>query len=264
MNSNNADRLAKIETSKLIIGKYQPRKTFCKDGLNDLANSITENGVISPLTVRKTDNDNYEVIAGERRWRATVIAGLKEIPCIIQELTNKDAALISLIENIQREDLQPLEEAEHIQNTINMFGASKAEVGRTLGKSRSWVSNLLRLTDIANSVKEMLRNKEIEATHARALLTLDNHKQYLVAKEIVEKKLTVRETETLVKNISQGLSYRRKNNKDIDLISLERNLSEKLNAPVKFNLKKDGSGNVEIRYYSHEELESITGRLTEP
>jgi ParB family chromosome partitioning protein len=244
-----------------VAGKYQPRRDFNIESLEELANSINQNGVIAPLTVRNTSNNNYEVIAGERRWRATIIAGLKEIPCIIKDVNDKDSALMSLIENIHRESLSPLEEAEHIQNTILEFNLSKAEVARKIGKSRSWVSNLIRLTDVTNSVKDMLRNNEIDATHARALLSLDNHKQYLVAKDIVQKGLTVSETEKLVKSLNEKTASNNHKTKDADLASIEETISEKYNAPVSLKLNKEGGGTLEFTYFSQEELVGIIQKI---
>jgi ParB family chromosome partitioning protein len=250
-----------IPVKNLFRGKYQPRNDFDTESLNELCLSIQTHGVISPVTVREAGKGKYEIIAGERRCRASKIVGLTHIPCIVKNLSDKEAALIGLIENVQRENLSPFEVAEHIRMTFDMFQISKTDIGKAIGKSRSWVSNLLRLTEVADSVKILIRSRKIEATHARALLSLKHTDQLMVARQIIAEKLTVQQTETIVRGILAPTKEPSKARRDIHFTKLEERLSEVFGAEVKFLQSKKGNGSIEIPFYSREELEGIKQKI---
>lgn len=240
---------------ELQPNSFQPRSSFNGDEIGSLADSIRTNGIIQPIVVRKSPG-GYEIIAGERRWRAAQVAGLKEVPVIIREATDRDLAEWSLIENLQREGLNPIEEADAYNRLLTTFRLGQEEIARRVGKDRSTIANSLRLLKLPSRVKEALVDESISPGHARALLTLDTAARQLnLLKEIIDKKLSVREAEQRAKHI-QGGKEKKKGERDPALHNLEAMLSQKLMARVTIKPKKRG-GSLEIRYLSMDELNRI-------
>ncbi len=241
-------------------GKYQPRKDIDPEALQELADSIKAQGVIQPIVVRLIAEDKYEIIAGERRWRASQLAALQEIPVVIRDIDDKTAMAVALIENIQREDLNALEEAEALKRLVDEFDMTHQQAADAVGKSRAMVSNLLRLLELPNEVKTLLSKGLIEMGHARALLTLDIDKQIEIANKIVKHSLTVREAEKLVKNSAVDIAPTHKP-QDSDTLRLQEQLTEKTGAKVIINHQKNGKGKLVFNYTSLEELEGIINRI---
>jgi len=245
-------------------GKYQPRIDMNQEALDELANSIKAQGVVQPIVVRPIGEGRYEIIAGERRWRATQLAGMDTIPAIIRDVPDEAAIAMSLIENIQREELNPIEEAAALQRLIDEFEMTHLQAAEAVGRSRVAVTNLLRLLSLNDDVKRMLGNGDLEMGHARALLTLDDIKQIQAAHQVVAKSLSVRETEKMVKRIINGfddslLKPNKASNPDVD--RLENSLSETLGAKVKISYKESGKGKLEIQYNSLDELDGILAHI---
>lgn len=240
--------------------KNQPRRTFNEDSLIELSESIKQHGIVQPLVVAK-QKDYYEIIAGERRWRAAKIAGLKEVPVIIKDYSPQEIMEVALIENIQREDLNPIEEAKAYKNLIDEYNLKQDQVAEKVSKSRTAVTNALRLLKLDDRVQEMLINENISSGHARALLGLDDaEKQYDIATQIFDEKLSVRETEKLVKQINrpeQPPKPKKELKNDFVYRDIEEKLKEKIGTKVKINRKTEDKGKIEIEYYSPEELEKI-------
>ena len=240
--------------------KNQPRRTFNEDSLIELSESIKQHGIVQPLVVAK-QKDYYEIIAGERRWRAAKIAGLKEVPVIIKDYSPQEIMEVALIENIQREDLNPIEEAKAYKNLIDEYNLKQDQVAEKVSKSRTAVTNALRLLKLDDRVQEMLINENISSGHARALLGLDDaEKQYNIATQIFDEKLSVRETEKLVKQINrpeQPPKPKKELKNDFVYRDSEEKLKEKIGTKVKINRKTEDKGKIEIEYYSPEELEKI-------
>ena len=240
--------------------KNQPRRTFNEDSLIELSESIKQHGIVQPLVVAK-QKDYYEIIAGERRWRAANIAGLKEVPVIIKDYSPQEIMEVALIENIQREDLNPIEEAKAYKNLIDEYNLKQDQVAEKVSKSRTAVTNALRLLKLDDRVQEMLINENISSGHARALLGLDDaEKQYNIATQIFDEKLSVRETEKLVKQINrpeQPPKPKKELKNDFVYRDIEEKLKEKIGTKVKINRKTEDKGKIEIEYYSPEELEKI-------
>ncbi len=256
---NLRESLQNLKVSVLKPGKYQPRTRMDKDSLAELAESIKAQGVMQPVLVRPVSPGYYEIIAGERRWRAAQLAGLSEVPALIREVPDEAALAMSLIENIQREDLNPLEEAMGIQRLIREFGMTHQAASEALGSSRSAVSNLLRLLNLPSPVQELLMEGKIDMGHGRALLSLPAAKQIETANLIVYKQLSVRETERLVNRIEHPIAKQRPKH-DRDLLRLQENISTKLGAQVVINPGKKGKGTVVIHYSSLDQLEGILSR----
>ena len=256
---NTKESLRNLKVSVLKPGKYQPRTRMDKDSLAELAESIKAQGIMQPVLVRPVSPGHYEIIAGERRWRAAQIAGLSEVPALIREVPDEAALAMSLIENIQREDLNPLEEAMGIQRLIKEFGMTHQAASEALGSSRSAVSNLLRLLNLPSPVQELLMEGKIDMGHGRALLSLPAAKQIETANLIVHKQLSVRETERLVNRIEHPIAKQRPKH-DRDLLRLQENISTKLGAQVVINPGKKGKGTVVIHYSSLDQLEGILSR----
>ncbi|MDP3331686.1 MAG: ParB/RepB/Spo0J family partition protein [Methylococcaceae bacterium] len=242
-------------------GKYQPRKDIDPDRLQELAESIKAQGVIQPIVVRKISLDKYEIVAGERRWRAAQLAGLQQVPVIIKEIDDRTTMAIALIENIQREDLNPLEEAEALKRLLDEFAMTHQQIAEAVGKSRVTVTNLLRLMDLQSEVKNLLINKQIEMGHARAILTLDGSVQVAVAHKIVKSALTVRATERLVKELQEVPKEKRIKILDKDTLRLQEDLAAKLGAKVLIEHKENGAGKLIIAYSTLEELDGIIGQI---
>ncbi len=238
-------------------GKYQPRIDMHQESLQDLADSISEQGVVQPIVVRGIDNGRYEIIAGERRWRASQLAGLHEIPAVVRDVDDRGAIAIALIENIQRENLNPMEEARALKRLIDEFEVTHEEAARAVGRSRAAVSNLLRLLDLESDVKEMVEHGQLEMGHARALLALSGRKQVDAARKVVGGGLSVRATEALVRQLQQSKPAPEKAAKDPDIVHLETRLSDTLGAQVLLHAGRNGKGKLEIRYNSLDELDGI-------
>lgn len=255
--------LTTIAVDLLQRGKYQPRLDMRPESLEDLASSIRSQGVVQPIVVRPIESageeQRYEIIAGERRWRAAQLAGLDAIPAVIRNVPDESAVAISLIENIQRENLNPLEEARALQRLTEEFHLTHQQVAEAVGRSRTAVTNLLRLLELADSVKQMVENRELEMGHARALLSLPRTKQLEAARLVAKKGLSVRETEELVRRTLESPKKKPKQekNKDPDIRRLEAELTEKLGARVSVQHGSKGSGAVTIRYNSLDELDGI-------
>jgi ParB family chromosome partitioning protein len=259
---NNKDTLQKLKLDQLQPGKYQPRTHMDQESLAELAESIKSQGIMQPILARALIAGNYEIIAGERRWRAAGLAGLTEVPVLVRVVADEAALAMSLIENIQRENLNPLEEATGIQRLINEFDMTHQLAAEAVGRSRSAVSNLLRLLNLAAPVQELLMRCQLDMGHARALLSLPNAGQIIAANEIVGKGLSVREAERLVQRQQQP-EPKPKDKPDRDILRLQEDLAEKLGAVVTLKTQKKGRGRLIINYDSLEQLDSIIGRLGE-
>ena len=257
--------LRQIPVDQLSRGRYQPRTDMRQDSLEDLANSIRAQGVVQPIVARPLgDADGrrrYEIIAGERRWRAAQLAGLDEIPAIVRDVPDEAAIALALIENIQRENLNPLEEARALDRLIREFDLTHAEAAEAVGRSRAAVSNLLRLQELADKVKPLLESRELEMGHARALLAItDPVQQFDAARQVAKKGLSVRETERLVRRMLENAGRKKAKpapSADGDIRRLEIEVSEKLGARVRVSHTKKGSGKLVISYNSLDELDGI-------
>jgi ParB family transcriptional regulator, chromosome partitioning protein len=241
-------------------GQYQPRNDFNQEALQDLANSIKAQGVVQPILVRPTSKgDKYEIIAGERRWRAAQLAGLHEVPVVLRQIDDQTAMCMALIENIQREDLNPLEQANGLARLLEEFGMTHEAIADAVGRSRSTVSNMLRLLDLNVVVKKMLEAGKLEMGHARAILALSEKSQPDAAQQVVKQALSVRATEAMVRRILSGDKKTKKSpaKKDPDSVRLETELSERLGASVNIKHSNRGKGVLEIRYNSLDELDGI-------
>jgi len=240
-------------------GEYQPRVDMHQESLQDLADSIAAQGVVQPIVVRSIGDDRYEIIAGERRWRAAQMAGLHDIPAVVREVDDRSAIAIALIENIQRENLNPLEEARALARLIDEFELTHEQAAAAVGRSRAAVSNLLRLLDLDDSVKAMLERGELEMGHARALLALAGARQIEAARQVIARGLSVRATEGLVRQLQEKKPASRPaaKPKDPNVQRLEADLSDKLGASVALRQGKAGKGKLEISYNSLDELDGI-------
>jgi ParB family chromosome partitioning protein len=259
------DSLRQIPVELLQRGQYQPRVDMRQDSLEDLASSIKAQGVVQPIVARpisgKGKEQRYEIVAGERRWRAAQLAGLAEIPAVVREIPDEAAIAMALIENIQRENLNPLEEARALDRLIREFDLTHAEAAQAVGRSRASVSNLLRLQDLAEKVKPLLEDRRMEMGHARALLAISSAtQQFDAARQVVNKGLSVRETERLVKRMLEGDKPRPPSTtptKSADIRRLEMEVSEKLGAKVSLDQSSKGAGKLVISYNSLDELDGI-------
>lgn len=254
------DVLQDVDISVLRPGKYQPRTNMDQAALANLAESIKSQGIMQPILVRTIDIDNFEIIAGERRWRAAQLAGLTEVPVIIRKVSDDAALAISLIENIQRENLNPLEEASGIQRLINEFGMTHQSAAEVLGSSRSTVTNLLRLLNLSAPVQELMMQGKIEMGHGRALLPLSHVEQIKIAHIIVQKKLSVRETEKLIQHHNKPTSLKTQK-PDRDIVRLQEDISARLGTQVTIKSRKNGQGNLIIHYSNLDQLDDILRKL---
>jgi ParB family transcriptional regulator, chromosome partitioning protein len=271
--SPRGDELAHLPVAELTRGKYQPRVDMRQEALEELAISIRNQGVIQPIVVRPLANSSpgaprYEIIAGERRWRAAQIAGLKTIPAVIRRVPDDAAIAMALIENIQREDLNPLEEARALERLIAEFGVTHQQAADAVGRSRAAVSNLLRLLELAPEVAEMLEKRQLEMGHARALLGVPQRRQQVqLAQQAIAQGLSVRQIESLVRQLTSPEASKSQNGnkkppkQDPDLAALERDLTDKLGAKVAIQGGSGGSGKLVISYHSLDELDGILRRL---
>ena len=265
------DRLAALPLDLLQRGKYQPRIDMRTETLNELAESITAQGVVQPIVVRplarasEAETQRYEIIAGERRWRAAQIAGLEAIPAVVRDVPDEAAVAMALIENIQREDLNPLEEARALSRLIEEFGLTHQQAAEAVGRSRAAVSNLLRLIELPDEVKALVEERRIEMGHARALLSLGSRRQQVeVAGLVAKKALSVRETEALVRRLNAPTAPAQAGEPggpDPDIRRLELELAEKLGAKVLFQHASSGKGKLVVSYNSLDELEGILAHI---
>ena len=246
----------KISISSIVPNKNQPRKLFEKEALEELKNSIKERGIIQPLIVRKSDDqdDKFELIAGERRWQAAQSAGLHEVPVVIIEADNLKSLELAIIENVQRKDLNPVEEAESYNNLIQNFGYDHEKVSQFIGKSRSHISNSIRLLSLPEKILDLIRNNKISQGHAKVLVGLEN--ALLLADKIIKKKLSVRQLESLVRLFKNG-SNKSFKSKDSNIISTENDLSEKIGMRVILNNKKNNSGTLSFEYKGIDQLDRL-------
>lgn len=265
-NEAEADKsLQSVPIDLIHQSPYQPRQIMEPEALEALASSIRQQGVVQPIVVRKA-GDGYELIAGERRWRASQQAGLQDIPAVIKNVNDQEAAAIAIIENLQREDLNPLEEAQAFANLIEKFGLTHQEVGEVVSRSRAAVSNSLRLLSLAQPVKDLLNQGELEMGHARALLALAEQQQSKCAQAIIQRQLSVRGAEAMVKQLLDGDSKSKKkssatSSQDPDITRMEHKLSDRLGARVSILHSQNGSGRMQIRYTNLDEFEGIIDKI---
>ena len=248
-----------VKLSKVEPNREQPRKNFDEDSLQELAESLKQFGMLQPILVQNR-GDYYEIIAGERRWRAAKIAGLKEVPVIVRELTDQEIVEISLIENIQREDLNPIEEAQAYKRLLTEFHLKQDEVAERVSKSRTAVTNSMRLLKLCDEVQKMVVDDMISTGHARALISIeDPEEQYLIAQKIFDEKLSVRDVEKLVKNLHKPAKPKKTDDKTMQVIyqDIEEKLKQKLGRKVTVTSRGEGSGKIEIEFYNHEDLDRL-------
>ncbi len=255
------DALATLPVDAIRPGKFQPRSRMDERALDELAASIRAQGVMQPLLVRPLERDRYELIAGERRWRAARLAGLAEVPALVREVPDERALAMSLIENIQREDLNPIEEAGGLQRLTEEFGMTHEQVAEAVGRSRSATTNLLRLLKLARAVQAMLLEGKLEMGHARALLALEGARQVEVANRVVARGLSVRETEALVARLLRGHGARRVRRPDRDLARLEEDVSERLGTTVRIRAGRKGSGTIVVHFSGLDHLDQLLRKL---
>jgi len=255
---------ASMPVEKIQRGRYQPRRNFDEDKLRELADSIAAQGMVQPIVVRAVENDMHEIIAGERRWRAAQLAGLADVPVVIKEVDDQTAMAMALIENIQRDDLNPLEEATALHRLLDEFGLTHQQVAQAVGKSRTTVTNLIRLLDLNPDVKALVDQGALEMGHARALLALKGLQQSEAAAQVVKKGLSVRETEALVRRLADSASKPAKKEperEDPDIRRLVDDLTDRLGAKVALKQGTGGKGRLEISYNSLDELEGILAHI---
>ncbi|EKP0318012.1 ParB/RepB/Spo0J family partition protein [Aeromonas veronii] len=259
MAPTNQGELRKLPVEWLLSGKYQPRKDMSQDALEELANSIRAQGVIQPIVVRPLGEQSFEIIAGERRWRASQLARLEVVPCIVKDVPDEAAVAIALIENIQREDLNAIEEAVALQRLLTEFELTHQQVAEAVGKSRTTVTNLLRLNQLNDDVKRFVEHGDLDMGHARALLALSGQAQSELAKLVAQKGLTVRDTEKLVQKALEPAKARVEPARDPQIGYLERQLAEKIGNQVQLQPGKRDSGKLVISYENLSDLDRILG-----
>ena len=253
--------LEEIPIELIQPGRYQPRSHFDPAAISQLAESIRSRGLMQPIVLRALEADRYEIIAGERRWRAAQLVGMEKITAIIRNVDDEAVLAMSLIENIQREDLNPLEEANALQRLTDEFQLTHEEIAKAVGKSRSTVTNMLRLCSLHPRVASMLQAGEIDMGHARALLTLDDERQVDVAQEIVRLGLNVRQTEVFVSELTKPKQPKKIRTKDADTLRLEEDLSQRLGQPVQIRHSVKGNGKLIIAYNNLDELDGVLEKI---
>ncbi len=261
--ANLADQ-ATIPLAEIHPGRYQPRRSFDEAGLAELAQSIRTQGLIQPVLLRARPQGGYELVAGERRWRAARMAGLNAVSAVVRDLTDQQASIMALIENIQREDLKPLDEASGLQRLHDEFGLTHQQLADAVGKSRAAVTNALRLLHLESAVRELLNEGALQMGHARALLPLPPGTQAAAARRIVDQGLNVRQAEALARKLLAGDPHKRlarPRAADPDRLALERSLTERIGAPVSISHNAKGRGKVTISYSSLDELDGILSRI---
>ncbi len=259
---SDGDQLKMLRVDRLQPGKYQPRTHMDPESLASLADSIKAQGIMQPILVRAVADERYEIIAGERRWRASRLAGLDEVPVLVRDIADESALAMALIENIQRENLNPIEEAQGIKRLIDEFAMTHQVASEAVGRSRTAVTNLLRLLNLLPAVQNMLMLGKIDMGHARALLSLDGAKQLMAAEQVSAKGLSVREAEQLVKRLSADIKKpARQMAQDRDVLRLQENLAERLGAAVQIQTGRGGSGTLKVRYTSLDQLDDIIAKI---
>ena len=254
--------LRSVPVERIRRGRHQPRRIVDESALEELAHSVRSRGIVQPIVVRPTGSDGFEIVAGERRWRAAQMAGLHEVPVVVRECSDSEAAAVALIENIQREDLNPIEEAEGYRTLADEFGLTHQELADTVGRSRSSVSNTLRLLELNRDVRALVEQGELDMGHARALLALSGAEQSETAAEVVRRGLSARETEKLVRSKAKGdAAAGGPRARDPDVVRLESELADRLGAKVRIDHKAKGRGSVTIHYSSLEALDGILQRI---
>jgi ParB family chromosome partitioning protein len=260
--SNPDGALKNLPVEFMQRGRYQPRRDMQPEALEELANSIRSQGIMQPIVVRPIANGRYEIIAGERRWRASQLAGLETVPALIRDVPDEAAAAMALIENLQREDLNPMEEALAMVRLQKEFELTHAEIAQLVGKSRTTITNLLRLTGLREEVQKLLENGDIEMGHGRALLGLAQEQQSAAASTVVSRGLSVRQTEALVRRmVDESSQQKPKAALDPDIKHLQNSLSEKLGSPVSIQHSAKGRGTLSIKYSSLDELDGILNHI---
>lgn len=261
--SGSADTLRMLNVTQLQPGKYQPRSYMDDAALQTLADSIKSQGIMQPILVREVSPETFEIIAGERRWRASQIAGLAQVPVLVREIADESALAMALIENIQRENLNPLEEAQGIKRLIDEFAMTHEKAAEAVGRSRAAVSNLLRLLGLSAPVQDLLMQSKLDMGHARALLGLDAAQQVMLANKIVHQDLSVREVENIVKKMSAAIQPKpHKTNMNRDILDLQNRLSEKIGAEVSISAKANGAGTLKINYSNLDQLDEIIAKMS--
>ncbi|MGD9951070.1 MAG: ParB/RepB/Spo0J family partition protein [Burkholderiales bacterium] len=255
------DTLTTLPVGRIRPGRYQPRTRMDQEALAELAASIQAQGLMQPVLVRPVDGDRYELIAGERRWRAAQLAGLQEIPALVREVADESALAMSLIENIQRENLNPMEEAAGLQRLADEFRMTHEQVAEAVGRSRSATTNLLRLLKLPKPVQGMVMEGVLEMGHARALLALDGARQIEAANRIAARGLSVREAEALVTSLLRGQGARRARRTDRDLVRLEEEVSSRLGTTVQIRAGRKGTGKIVVHYSSLDHLDQLLKKL---
>jgi ParB family chromosome partitioning protein len=252
-----------LNVTQLQPGKYQPRSYMDDAALQTLADSIKSQGIMQPILVREVSVDKFEIIAGERRWRASQMAGLSQVPVLVREIPDESALAMALIENIQRENLNPLEEAQGIKRLIDEFAMTHEKAADAVGRSRAAVSNILRLLTLTHAVQELLMQNKLDMGHARALIGLDAAQQIMLANKIVQQQLSVRDVENLVKKLSaEPQAKPHKINVNHDVLALQNSLSEKIGASVSISAKGNGSGTLKINYANLDQLDEIIKKIS--
>jgi ParB family chromosome partitioning protein len=252
-----ANTLEYIKLDQITPGKFQPRKVFDEQALEELAESIRAQGIIQPVIVRKIKNNAYEILAGERRCRAAKLAGLTDVPVVIRDIPDDAAGAVSLIENIQREDLNAIEEASAFQRLSEEFGLTHQQIASIVGKSRATITNLLRLLSLSQEVKELVESGKLEMGHARALLSLPESQQHKVSLAIVDKKMTVREAEHYIRTVLNLGNLTSKKPKNLTFLNMEKNLSKKLGSRVSIKHQENGKGKLIVHYHNIEKLKEL-------
>ena len=257
------DKLQQLPVELLQRGQFQPRRQIDKEALDDLANSIAKQGVLQPIVARKLPSGDYEIIAGERRWRAAQQAQLDRVPVVVRELSDEDAMVIGLIENLQREDLNPIEEARGMQRLIEEFTMTHQQVADSVSRSRAAVSNLLRLLSLQSDVSSLLEQGQLDMGHARALLSLDEAMQQKAAQQIIKSGMSVRQAESLVRRLQEENAnpVTKVKEKDPDIRHLEDSLSEKLGTHVEIKLGSRGKGKLVIDFHGNDVLQGILEKI---
>ena len=260
------DALKMLDTTQMQAGQYQPRSFMDEVALQTLADSIRAQGIMQPILVRPIADNRFEIIAGERRWRAAKMAGLTQVPVLIRQIADESALAMALIENIQRENLNPLEEALGIKRLINEFAMTHEKAAVAVGRSRAAVSNLLRLLSLCEFVQDLLIKQKLDMGHARALIGLEAAQQIMLANKTIQEDLSVREVENIVKKIELDREYKpkqpvQKTSFDRDVLTLQNNLSEKIGASVNILAKRNGSGILKISYVNLDQLDGIIKKM---
>ena len=261
--ARNMDLQQMLNVSQLQPGKYQPRSYMDDAALQTLADSIKTQGIMQPILVREVSPDKFEIIAGERRWRASQMAGLEQVPVLVREIADESALAMALIENIQRENLNPLEEAQGIKRLIDEFAMTHEKAADAVGRSRVAVSNLLRLLSLSSPVQDLLMHNKLDMGHARALIGLDAAQQIMLANRTIQQQLSVREVENLVKKVgAEAKPNQHKTTVNRDVLSLQNTLSEKIGAVVSISAKANGAGMLKISYSNLDQLDDIIAKMS--